>query len=145
MIDSHGKVRRAAGELVRLLGVVAECPTCNAVATCHAETLAASVTRLRMLLLPAWGECRNCGALANPMTEKEVMSPCAAGDGLHSWELKISSPTELRRAAASLLWYLREVQSCCVCAAEEGCHKAAVDKAAESLQAELQPKKGGRR
>jgi len=84
VIDSHGKVRRTAVELVRLLGVVAECPTCNAVATCHAETLAASVTRLRDALPGSPTELRRAAAsLLWYLREVTACCVCAAEEGCH--------------------------------------------------------------
>jgi len=85
MLCSHGKVRRAAGELTRLLGVVAECPTCDAVATCHAEALAASVARLRDVLRgPSPTELRRAAAsLLWYLREVQSCCVCAPEEGCH--------------------------------------------------------------
>ena len=84
MLSSHGKVRRAAGELARLLGVVAECPTCDAVATCHAEALAASVARLRDTLPGSPTELRRAAAsLLWYLREVQLCCVCAPEEGCH--------------------------------------------------------------
>ena len=84
MLSSHGKVRRAAAELVRVLDVVAACPTCDAVATCHAETLAAAVARLRLPPLSSPTELRRAAAsLLWYLREVQSCCVCAAEEGCH--------------------------------------------------------------